>query len=270
MAQLPIISYKKILPEVFQNIDKNKIIITLSDLKTIPQLSEIISLNQIIKTGETKLVDYDYETQNKIIEIYLKNYGFLEFKNGSYYFNYTKLKKYFPNNIFYNQLFSDIEPDIIISNTLDTKEINFKNIKKDCKDCIMFYKLNKLSKEVLNYIGILFFTAFYKMENFSKYAKIEYDYFTDINFEFNDFSIITDMKEFFLTHLLTFLKMNNSQFFGSYNFGSNVKYYIQTKFLNDIYEKIYADINGFISDLNKLYDNFLTINYVKIDIKTEF
>ena len=76
MAQLPIVSYTEILPEVFQDTDKNKIIIKLEDLKSIPEHSKYISLIQVIKEGETKLVDYDFETQNEIIKIFLINYNF--------------------------------------------------------------------------------------------------------------------------------------------------------------------------------------------------
>jgi hypothetical protein len=255
MAQLPIVSYKEILPEVFQDIDKNKIVIKLEDLKAIPELSKYISMIQVIKEGETKLVDYDFETQNEIIKIFLINYNFLQFINGDYFFNYTKLKKYFPNNVYLEQIFNSIKPDLVINT--DSEEIRF-------------YKWSNLSDNIKNYVGVLFFTAFYKIENFKEYAKIEYNYFTDIEFSFNDFSLITDMKKFFITEFINFLYTNNGQYFGAYDFGSNLKRLVQTKAFQETYEKIYFDIKGFINDLNILYGDFIELLDFKIDTSVDY
>ena len=114
MAKLPFVSYKEILPEVFQDIDKEKIIIKLEDLKSIPELSDYVSMIELIKKKETKLIDYDFNTQNKIIKIFLINYNFLQFINGDYFFNFTKLKKFFPNNVYYEQVFNTMTPDLVI------------------------------------------------------------------------------------------------------------------------------------------------------------
>ena len=255
MAQIPIVSYKDILPEVFQHIDKDKIVIKLEDLKSIPELSNYISLNQILKNKETKFVDYDFKTQIEIIKIFLKNYNFLQYINGEYYFNYSKLKKLFPDNVYLSQIFNSLTPDLEITINDEIYE---------------YYIWSKISDNIKNYVGVLFFTGYYKIENFKEFAIKEYEFFTDINFDFNDFSMITDMKQFFLTEFMAFIKTNNGNFFGSYDFGSNLKYLIQTKFIYDVYEKIYADVRGFISDLNLLYDNFLTLIDFKIDSDNDY
>ena len=65
--------------------------------------------------------------------------------------------------------------------------------------------MGKNNDNIKNFVGVLFFTAFYKIENFKEYAKIEYNYFTDIEFDFNNFNLITDMKQFFITEFINFL-----------------------------------------------------------------
>jgi hypothetical protein len=255
MAKLPFVSYKEILPEVFQDIDKEKIIIKLEDLKSIPELSDYVSMIELIKKKETKLIDYDFNTQNKIIKIFLINYNFLQFINGDYFFNFTKLKKFFPNNVYYEQVFNTMTPDLVI-------DIN--------NEKIYFYKWEKINDNIKNFVGVLFFTAFYKIENFKEYAKIEYNYFTDIEFDFNNFNLITDMKQFFITEFINFLYTNSGQFFGSYDFGSNLKLLVQTKSFHNTYEKIYFDIKGFINDLNVLYNDFIELLDFKIDTSIDY
>jgi len=255
MAQIPIVSYKEILPEAFQDISKDKIVIKLSDLKSIPELSEYISLTQIVEDKETKLIDYDFQTQNKIIEIFLKNYNFLQFINGDYYFNFTKLQELFPHNVYLSQIFQSYTPDLEIN-------INDKTYK--------YYIWSKINDNIKNYVGVLFFTAYYKVENFKEYAIKEYEFFTDVNFDFNDFSMITDMKQFFITEFLGFIKTNNGSYFGSYDFGSNLKYLIQTKYIYEVFEKVFLDIKGFIHDLNILYGNFLELLDFKIDDSKDY
>ncbi len=255
MAQLPIVSYKNILPEAFQNINKDDIVIKLSDLKSIPELSKYLSLTQIIKDKETKLIDYDFQTQNKIIIIFLKNYNFLQFINGDYYFNYSKLLKLFPNNVYLEQLFDTLTPDLEIT-------VN--------SEIIDYYLLSKISDNIINYIGILFFTAYYKVENLKEFSIKEYEFFTDINFDYNDFGIIKDMKQFFITEFLNFIKTNNGSYFCSYDFGSNLRYLIQTKYIYDVFEKVFIDIKGFIQDLNIIYNNFLELIDFKIDNSKDY
>ena len=259
MNKPPIVSYKEILPEVFQDVDKNKIVIKLDDVKNTPELLNLISSSQIIKNKEVYLTDYPFETQNKIIKIFLQNYYFLQFINGDYYFNYSKLQKLFPNNVYLSQIFDNMEPDLIIQKIIEGKNEEFK-----------YYIFEKLNSSIINYIGVLFFIGYYKIENFKEYSVIEYNFLTDINFELNDFGLITDMKTFFLSEFLTFLRTNTGSFFGSNSFGSNVKYLIQTKNLGDVSEKVYLDIKGFINDINVLYGDFIDLIDFKINNSEDY
>ena len=247
---------QSILKTIFDNInfitDKTKIVITIDDFKYIPELSKVISFEKISKTGVITLSELTEQNQNKVIYIFLKKYNFIQKFNKYYYFDYTMMYEFWENLEYYNSYFRDKEPDLIIS-------INKEEHK--------LYKWDKIDFNMQNYIGLMFFSAFNKIkENYSINTK-EYEYFTDINFNFNNYSIITDFKKFFLKEFYNFIKTNHGSVFGNYDFGSNLKNYIQSKKSLLLYEKIKADIVGFINDLSYLYKNVISlINFDIIDI----
>jgi len=246
---------EKFSPDLFFTLDKDKIIITLDDLKNIPELQKYISLKQVILNGKIKLIDLTYENQNQVIIIFLKNYNFIQSFGNEDYFNYTKLKKLWPNNALLDQLFDIKQADLRI-------EIN--------NETNYFFLFNKLSPEQINYIGLLFFSGFSKVEDSKEYVVKQYEYFTDVNFGPIDFNMITDFKQFFIDQFLTFINTNYQSVFCSNAFGSNLKHYIQTKKLSSYYEKITSDITGFINDFALLYKQTIELINFKIDSESEF
>ena len=242
-------------PDLFFSIDKSKIIITMDDLKYIPQLSEYIPLQKIIKENEIYLDNLDFNIQNKIILLFLENYHFIQFFGSKKYFNYTKLEYYWPNNTYYHQIFDNLR----VSKEIDIEGVKYK-----------YYLLDDINDYYLNYIGVLFFSAYSKIKDEKEFVEKEYDFFTDSYFENSKNGIIEDLKEFFIKQLSVFIDTLHGNIYGSNDFGSNIKTYIQNKSSNIILEKIYADFDGFINDISYLYGQFIELRDLEINQVDEY
>jgi len=114
------------------------------------------------------------------------------------------------------------------------------------------------------YVGILFFSAFSKIKEEKSLVQREYDFFTDINFTINDYSMITSFKNFFVQELVAFINTSNGDVFGSYQFGSGIKDLIQSKSLE--YNTVKNKLKGFIKDFAILYEEAFELDDINIDL----
>jgi len=242
-------------PDLFFNIDKSKIIITLNDLKFIPKLSEYIPLQKISQEKEIYLTDLSYENQNKVILLFLENYHFIQYFETEKYFNYTKLEFYWPNNVYLKQIFDNLFVD---------KEIEIDGI------TYKYYLVNKLKDQYINYIGVLFFSAYSKIKDEKNFVIKEYDFFTDSYFENSRTGLIENLKEFFVKELSIFIDTLYGNVYGSNSFGSNLKTYIQNKNSSIVLDKIYNDFSGFINDISLLYGEFIELHDLELNVIDDY
>ena len=236
--------------DIFRDINKDIIIISLEDVKIFPELSKYIPLETIIEQGFIYLKDLDFETQIKVIKDYLKRYDFIEYILQETVFNFTKLKNLWKDNDYLDFIFASKKVffETTIKNEITGKEETYK-----------YYLLDDISTQELNYIGILFFISYSKIKKETNFVIKEYESFTDVHFENNNFTMYKDLKEFFLQEFFNFINIGYGDVFGSYNFGSNLKYLIQSKNLKKFHDESLNDIKGFISDMNVLYGEFIEI-----------
>jgi len=244
----------EILKTVLENInfvtDPSKIIITIDDLKYIPELSKIISFEKIVQSKTVFLSDFHDIDKEKIIFIFLKKYNFIQKFEKKWYFDYTKMLEFWPNLSYYNQIFENKNPDYVITTNDKTYE---------------FYVWDNIELYDKLYIGYMFFSAFNKIKEIEFINEKEYDYLTDIEFKSDNLNMIENFEIFFLKQFATFINTSNGDVFCDYSFGSNLKLYIQSKNNIFIFEKIKIDIAGFINDISILYNN--AIELVDFSIK---
>jgi len=245
-------------PDTFNTLDKDKIIIKKEDLKTIPSLSKYISLKNILLSGTVYLKDYDLETQNNIIYLFLKEYNFISLIGNKEYFNYTKMQKLWPQNVYFNQIFQSKEAYVVDVQVIG-EDGNYEN------QGYSFYKYNELSKYEINYIGVLFFSGYSKIEKETSFVIQEFTGFTDTSFDFNNFSMYTNLKEFFIQEFIVFLNTTKGSVFGDYSFGSGLKQMIHAKKLQKYYDYMIHDITGFINDISVLYGTFIELKKFSLE-----
>jgi len=227
--------------------DKTKIIITLDDFKFIPDLNKVIPIEKIIKEKKITLSEFPFDDQNKLITIFLKKYNFIQKFVKTNYFDYEKMLKFWPKNERYLDYFKGLEPDIKTNNST-------------------FYKLTKIDDFMLNYIGLMFFSAYSKIENSFNIVDKEYDFFTDVDLSINNFNIIKDIEQFFLQEFLVFIQTTYGTVFGSNIFGSNLKKFIQSKENYILFKQLEIEITSFIKDFKLLYNNIDLKNFQIIKI----
>jgi len=249
----------EILKTVLENIsftsDPSKIIITLDDLKYIPELSKIISFEKIVQSGNVTLSDFHDEDKEKIIFIFLKKYNFIQKFEKRWYFDYTKMLEFWPNLSYYNQIFENKDPDYVITTNDKTYE---------------FYAWDNIELPDKLYIGYMFFSAFNKIKEMESVNEKEYEYFTDIEFKSDNLNMIENFEIFFLKEFATFINTSNGDVFCDYSFGSNLKLYIQSKNNIFLFEKIKTDIAGFINDISILYKNAIELADFSISMVDDY
>jgi len=242
----------EILKTVLDNIsftsDPSKIIITIDDLKYIPQLSEIISFEKIVQNKTLSLNEFNDLEKEKIIFKFLKKYVFIQKFNKKWYFDYTKLYNFWPDLEYYKQIFKT-DPDLKF--TTNDEEHSF-----------YLWENIKLHDKI--YIGYMFFSGYDKIKNEESINEKEYTYFTDINFGLDNLGIIDNFEVFFLKQFSVFINTNHGSVFGDSSFGSNLKNYIQSKNRLETIDKIQSDIKGFVNDISILYNNAIQILNIKV------
>jgi len=245
-------------PDTFRDIDKDKIVITKDDLKVMPSLTNFISIKHMLESDKVKLADYDINTQNEIINIFLKEYGFIQLILNDLYFNYTKLEKLWPQEVYLQQMFHSKKATVYEVQTIgEDGEYTTEEYK--------FFKIKDLNYYELNYVGILFFVGYSKTEKEVEFVIQEFEAFTDTRFDFNDFSMYKNLKDFFINQFIVFLNINNGGVFGCYEFGSNVKQLVQSKKLTTYYNKLASDIEGFVTDISLLYGGFIKLEGISFN-----
>jgi len=224
--------------------DPSKVMITLDDIKYIPELSKIISFEKIVQNKYVTFENFHDTDKEKIIFIYLKKYNFIQKFEKKWYFNYTKMLDFWPKLSYYIQIFENKTPDFkIISQGKEQK----------------FYAWDDITLSDKIYIGYMFFSAFNKIKNTESINEKEFEFFTDIYLQAENLNMIENFEIFFLRQFSTFINTNNGVLFGDYSFGSNLKAYIQNKNNLFLIKKIENDIYGFINDLSILYNNSLEL-----------
>lgn len=245
---------EQIIKTVLENLnfinDPDKIIVTIDDLKYIPDLSKIISIEKIVKNKEITLSQLNYEKRLEVVFLFLKKYYFIQKFGKYYYFDYKKMLDFWPNLEYYKEIFKKLKPELSIS------------IKNENHD---FYKWDDLAGHDKMYIGFMFFSAFNKIKNNFYPNDKEYDYFTDIGLSIENMNMIDNFKNFFLKEFMIFINTDYGSVFGDYQFGSNLKKYIQTKDSVLVFDKIKLDIIGFINDLSVLYSGAITFKDLIIE-----
>ncbi len=130
--------------------------------------------------------------------------------------------------------------------------------------CATYIPIEVFDEEDLYFLIVVYFNGIYRTnpeeaQNFSMY-----DTLTDIDFNLNKYSVITNIQEFFSKEFSYFLMTapGSTPFANSY--GTTIKLAVQTK-NNQIRERLVSDeINFFITGFNNIYNDLINIETITI------
>ncbi len=157
------------------------------------------------------------------------------------------------------------------------KYINWNNYPNWCQECTEYTYSNPASKcaykipigvmppSDIYFICVVYFNGIYRTNPESIQDFGLYEILTDVNFELNVYSMIIDIKKFFTLEFQWFLKTVPGNIPFACDYGTHIKHAVQTK--NDEVRRIRVqnEINFFIYNFNKIYDNWVTVQNIRVD-----
>lgn len=117
----------------------------------------------------------------------------------------------------------------------------------------------------LYFLSIVYFNGIYRTRPESIQDFGLFDVLTDVDFEQNKYSLMVNIKEFFTKEFQWFLKTTPGDIpFGS-DFGTRIKEAVQTK--DNVIRRIEIEneINFFIFNFNKTYNDWVQVKEIKIE-----
>lgn len=277
--------------DIFLRFDDDNIAIYYSDFETIPELAQIVPLGSFddedgsfllkalpvekrIQVGllfmeRDLMAEYDYDNEQLLIRI---DRIYEEFKNipevVDFCKKYTDRCKFpdDPNN-----------PPSWCSdcNNPDTECPDYcEGDQTSCAIKIPVYEFYNTQYdpvtqpekyyEDLYYITVVYFNGIYRTVPEVAEKLGSYDLFTDIDFEQNKYSMIINLKEFFTKEFIYFLKTPVGTLPFANDYGTDIKYAIQTKNTEVQQTKIQDEIDFFVDKFNQVYEDIVLIRSVNI------
>ncbi len=289
--------------DLFLTEDDSNIFLYYSDFETIPELAKLVPLGMFDDITESFLwINLDYDTRLEVSTLFLqrdlyinsdpvtkaleidytlfmtefkdipeivtffdqyknicKNYGQADYPAPESWIGWDKAK----DNNWYHTV-------------AGTNYIDWANYPDWCQECQAYTYSDPSSKcsytiplEVippsdLYYISVVYFNSIYRTNPESIQDFGHYDVLTDINFEVNKYSLVVDIQKFFTDEFQWFLKTIPGDIPFACDYGTHVKYAIQTKDTEIRRIKIQNEINFFIYNFNNIYNGMVVVQGIEI------
>ncbi len=145
-----------------------------------------------------------------------------------------------------------------------------------CQDCAEFTYADTSSKcayqiptyvmppKDLYFISVVYFNGIYRTNPESIQDFGAYDVLTDIDFEKNKYSLVVDVRKYFTQEFQWFLKTIPGSIPFACDYGTHIKYAVQTKDTIVRRIEIENEINFFIQNFNNIYDEMVDVKTIDI------
>jgi hypothetical protein len=114
------------------------------------------------------------------------------------------------------------------------------------------------------FMGVVYFNGIYRTNPENAQSFGLYQILTDIDFEINKFSMIVDIKRFFTLEFINFLKIVPGDIPFAADFGTHIKYAIQTKNTEIQKIEVQNELDFFVFNFNTVYGDLVHIENIKI------
>ena len=271
--------------DMFLRFDDKNIYIYYSDFETIPELAEIIPLGSFDDEDKFPFADLNFMDRIRVGLLFMERDLFAVF-DPEVNTTYIWLNRIYEEFINIPEIIEFCKPyfDLCSNPEGDTPEwctdcnntLEF-DCPSYCEDTCsvripvdVFYNNEYTPDDPENYYAdlyyliIVYFNGIYRTtpeysENYGVY-----DILTDVDFERNKYSLIINIKEFFTKEFIYFLKTPPGSLPFGNDYGTEIKYAIQTKNTEIKQTEVENEINFFILNFNKVYGDLVNVEYVNI------
>ncbi len=130
--------------------------------------------------------------------------------------------------------------------------------------CAGYIPVEVISPDDLYFISLVYFNGIYRVNPESIQDFGVYEVMTDIDFSVNKYSIVVDIKKFFVTQFQWFLQTVPGNIPFACDFGSHIKHAVQTKNDNIRQTQVQNEIDFFIHNFNNIYGKLVKVQTVHI------
>jgi len=270
--------------DIFLRFDDSNVAVYYTDFDTIPELAGLIPLGSFDDDQKFLLRNLDIESRVRVGLLFLERDLYAEY-------NFDEEKLYIRMDRIYEE-FRNI-PEVVQFCEKYTKRCDEPVPPTWCMDCgcdeclecpgycegdkpcairipvSEFYGDDPTDPEKyyedLYYLTIVYFNGIYRTVPDSIMNYATYDMFTDIDFELNKYSMIIDLKEFFTKEFIYFLKSPPGSLPFANDYGTHIKYVVQTKNTDIQRIEVENEINFFIMQFNLIYGQLVKIKSIEIE-----
>ncbi len=289
--------------DIFLVNDDKSIFLYYSDFETIPELANLVPLGSFDDLTESFLwVDLEYNRRLEVALLFMQRDLYAEIDPDTkevlinrdqfmlefaqipevvvFFDQYKNICKYY-GEVDYPAPDSWITWDKAIDENWFYKVgndyyIDWSNYPQWCQECPEYTYDDPNSKcasmipvsvippQDLYFISVAYFNGIYRTNPESIQNFGLYDVLTDVDFEKNKYSLIVDMQKFFTTEFQWFLQTVPGNIPFACDYGTHIKYAIQTKDTEIRRIEIQNEINFFINNFNKIYNEMVQVQGVKV------
>lgn len=228
-------------PDLYFDIDDEKINIYLSDIINMPELTNILPMGSFGEDELIKLIDLSQEDRIIVGKKYLARDDYAIKKFGVCYIKRDV----------YLQEFSTIPKLVGILESVGVNE--------------SLIPMSSFTTGDLYYLIILYFSSMYRDPNPQEQLSKHYDILTDVDMELNKFIMITKVSTFFFYSFKNYLGTTKGQTPFQCEIGTGLKKVIQSK--NTLVQQVQVEneINFFIDAFNMLYNDMIEVEEIQIE-----
>ena len=260
--------------DIFLRFEDENIYVYYSDFESIPELANYLPLGSFDDEGKFQLINLPKETRIEVGTLFLERDLFIEHSivDGSLQLRLDRFYEDFKNipevvafcEKYYNRCKDPCESWCDSVNS-QPPNYEFPDYAEEDEQCFA----KKVPWDIMPeddkyYVIVVYFNGIYRTSPEEAQNFGVYNVLTDVNFELNTYSLITDIKEFFTREFIYFLKTPPGSLPFANDYGTHIKTVIQTKNLTVQRILVENEINFFIIHFNELYGDLVTIKTINI------
>ena len=267
--------------DIFLRLDDSGIFIYYSDFETIPQLVNYVPLGSFDSSGKILLTALNMTDRISTGLEFMHRDGYAEY-------NPITMESLIRIDLFINQ-FNNI-PEVMeffdpylglcetatppewCSQCNDSTRPEFYDPNYDTCSILVpideFIKTDPITgvKDYsdLYYVIIMYFNGIYRTSPTNAQEFGTYELLTDVDFDLNKYSLIINIKEFFTKEFIYFLKCPPGSLPFANDYGTDIKYSVQTKNFIIRQLRIESEIQFFISKFNEVYGDLVQLQNITL------
>jgi len=240
--------YSSLNPEFFRDFTQGRYLIVKTDLITIPELVQYISLREFSENDEFEFSHFDISTKIEVGVLFFKRDLFLVKKADGYYFNTKKLLGLNKFNTKLINTINNIKEIYYLDRNLDTGMVKLEYLDNNTKIALIeayFYNNHRILDK-------------------AEHTEVYLQNLTDIDFNRNKFVIKKNIKSFILEIFGNWISTKKGSIPFNSGYFCSIKDALQVKNESVRFNYLESEIKDFFTDLQLLYSDNLEVKDIEL------